>query len=259
MQMPKVTIENYKQVYDYFCDFQQSTKFIKRWYAFTQFAFRPRLHYATGSHKDLDLIRDKDYRHIYAFNHQDNWDGYVFFSVIGTIAPHDVGRIRAMATSACFETPFPKAFRNTGYIPVFLKSHHAQSRKHSKHPERLALVPTATKAAFECFTSVMLNHHQNIFICPEGTYNKGAPNTLLPLRSGTAEIAHRVAQINGPVAITAIGLAYGKKRQRFVNPRGASVYVNRSIFIRPEMTVDEITELLQKRLQSSVERAVELY
>lgn len=259
MKMPEVTIENYKQVYEHFRDFQQSPTFIRRWYKFTSFVFKPRIQFAKGARKDLDLIHDNDYHHIYAFNHRDDWDGYVFFSILNKIVPYDVGKIRAMATSACFETPLPQAFRATGYIPVFLKSYYAKARKHRNHPEHLALIPDTTSAMFDCFTYIMTKHRQKIFICPEGMYNTGAPDTLAPIRNGTAEIARRVAQIDGPVAITTIGLAYGKKRRRFVYPRNTSVYINRSIIVTPDMTVDDITEQIRKRLQSSVEHAVKLY
>ncbi len=259
MKMPELTIENYEKVYEYFRDFKPSQKIARRWFTFTSIVFKSRVQYAEEARKDLDLVREKDYHHIYAFNHQDDWDGYVFFSVIHQIMPQDEGRIRAMATSLCFESPLPQIFRGVGFIPVYLRAYYAKSRKHRNHPERLALVPAATKALLDCCTYIMTDHRQKIIICPEGTYNKGAPDTLLPIRNGAAEIAHRVAKLDGSVAITAIAVAYGKKRHRVVYPRNASAYVNRPIFVEPGMTVDEITELIRKRLQSSVEHAVKLY
>lgn len=259
MNMRDVTIENYEKVYDYFRDFKQSPKFARRWYAFTGIVFKPRIHYAKGARKDLDLIRDNDHHHIYVFNHQDDWDGYVFFSALGKIAPYDVGKIRGMATSQCFESPFPQAFRNTGYIPVFLKAYYAKARRHKSHPERLALIPAASQAMFKCFADIMTMHRQKFFVCPEGMYNTGAPDTILPIRSGTAEIALRVAKADGPVAITAIGVAYGKKRHRVVYPRRASVSVGRPIFVDGNMTTDEITKQIGKHLLSSVKKAVDLY
>ncbi len=263
MKLSEITVENYKEVYKHFGDLQLNQKSIKRWFAFANAFLKPRVQYARGARKDLDLIRDKDYHHLYAFNHRNDWDGYVMYSILHQIAPYDVGNIRALANSISFEArrfrPFARISKSIGFIPAFLKTYYTNGRRHKNHPERLALLPIATEAVFDCFIYVQTEHRQKVLVCPEGMYNKGAPDTLLTIRRGAGEIAQRVAQLDGPAAITPIAFAYGKKNRSVINPRNTSVFVERSIFVTPDMTVDEITEQIRKRLQASVEKAVELY
>jgi 1-acyl-sn-glycerol-3-phosphate acyltransferase len=209
---------------------------------------------------EMDSIRDRDCHHIYILNHRNDWDGYIFLSVFRQIAQYDIGNIRGMVTVLCFENIFmSRIYRGAGLIPVFLKAHLVKSKRHRNHPERLELVPAANESMFNCLTYIQTEHRQKIFIYPEGMFNTGAPDTLLPVRKGAAEIARRVAELDGPVAITTIGVAYGKKKRRIVNPRNTSVFVGRPIFVEPGMTTDEITELIRIRLLSSVKKAVALY
>jgi 1-acyl-sn-glycerol-3-phosphate acyltransferase len=258
--MSDFTIENYEKVYEHFRDYRQNQKFVHGWYSLNNFMLRPRVHYAKGARKDLDLIRDKEYHHIYVFNHQDDWDGYVCVGLLDQVAPYDVGQLRPMVASQNYQGPLLfKAFRGIGGIPVFLRSHYAEAKKHRNHPERLDLVSAATAEALDCLADVMIQHRQKVLIFPEGRFNNGAPDTILPIFKGASIIAHRVAQVDSPVAITSVGLAYGKKRRRFTRPGNASGYVNRSIFVTPDMTIDEITELISKQLLNSVQHAVKLY
>jgi 1-acyl-sn-glycerol-3-phosphate acyltransferase len=259
--MSKIMIENHVDVYEHFREFKpKHKKFIQRWAALTNLIYKARITYAKGARKDLEVIRDKDYPHIYVLNHRGNWDGYIFLSVFYQIARYDLGNIRGLVTVLCFENIFmSRIYRGAGLIPVFLKTHLVKARHHRSHPERLQLVSAANESMFNCLTYIQTKHRQKIFIYPEGTFNKGAPDTLLPVRKGAAEIARRVARADEPVAITTIGVAYSKKNQRIINPRRASVFVGRPIFVEPSMTTEEITDLIRVRLLSSVKKAVTLY
>jgi 1-acyl-sn-glycerol-3-phosphate acyltransferase len=259
MKMPKITIDNHEEIYQYLGDYKQNQKFMRRVYAFYSALFRPRLIYAKGARMDLDLIRDKEYHHIYVANHRVDRDAYMSFEIMHKIMPTDAGKVRLLAHSIGFESIFARLCRNLGVIPAFLKIYYTNSTKHKDHPERLALVPEATQSMLDCLVYVMTQHRQKLFIFPEGIFNPGAPDTLLPIRKGTGIIAHRVAQTGDPVAITPIGIAYNKTKQQFASPFRASLYVERPIFIEPDMTVDEITELIRKRLLTSVQKAVELH
>jgi hypothetical protein len=230
-------------------------------FAITNALLRPRVYYAKGAREDLDLIRDKDYHHVYAFNHLSDWDLGVLRSIIYQIAPYDVGNTRELMNSYVFEELIARPFlwHVTGAIPVFITPYYKYSKKHKKFPERLATIPKATEKLFDCTTYIQTQRRQKIVICPEGGYNHGPPDTLLPIRRGVGEIAHRVAQIDGPVAITTIGFAYSKKAQRLHNPWGTSAYVERTIFVKAGMTPEQIIELTRIHLLSSVQNAVALY
>ncbi len=259
MKIPEIKIENHQKIYEHLRDYKQNPKFMRRWYAFHGNLLNPRVRYAKGARKDLDLIRDKDYHHIYVTNHRGDSDGYILSAILHKVAPTDAGRVRLLTHSMGFESVFARLCRNLGTIPVFLKIYYTTSKRHKNHPERLAFVPEAAESMIDCLVAVMTEHRQKIFILPEGAFNLGAPDTLLPIRKGTAVVAHRVARIDGPVAITPIGIAYGKKKRRFDIPFNASLYVERPIFVESGMTVDEITEQVDATLLSSVKEAVKRY
>ncbi|MCA9328061.1 hypothetical protein KDA14_06030, partial [Candidatus Saccharibacteria bacterium] len=74
MKTSEIMVENYENVYEHFRDYPLNKKGIQRLFAFADFLFKARVNYAKGARKDLDLIRDNDYHHIYIFNHRGNWD-----------------------------------------------------------------------------------------------------------------------------------------------------------------------------------------
>jgi 1-acyl-sn-glycerol-3-phosphate acyltransferase len=265
MSVFRIKAENYEEVYDHFRDVKLNKMILVWWCASMNAIFKPRVNYAEGAREDLDLIKEKDYHHIYAFNHRRNSDGYIVVSICHQIAPQDIGNTRTLATSRIFEEkqyiPIMNIIIGSGCIPVFLKPYYKGSWRHRRHPERLGVLPHATEGLFDFLTHIQTKHRQKIIIFPEGKYNKGsAPDTLLTVRRGVGEIAHRVAQIDGPVAVTTIGITYeGKKNRMIKNPRNTSVYIERSIFVEPEMAPDQITELVRSSLLSSVQNAVALY
>jgi 1-acyl-sn-glycerol-3-phosphate acyltransferase len=263
MKASEITVENYENVYEHFGNLDLNQKAVQRWYALMNWALRPRVQYAAGARADLDQIHDQDYHHIYAFNHRGDWDACEYFSILHQVAPYDVGSVHSLANSFVFEAshlrPFGKMLKDLGLVPVFLKSYYSQDRPHRNHPERLEFLPQATEGLFDLCTSIQTDRRKKLLICPEGMYNKGRTDTILPIQRGIAEIAHRVAAIDGPVAITIIGFAYGKKPRRFVKPFGINAYVGRSIFVDSDMSKDEITKQISDGLLSSVKRAVELY
>ena len=263
MKTSEIMVENYENVYEHFRDYELDKKGIRRLFGLGHFLFKARVNYAKGAREELDLIHDKDYHHIYVFNHRGNWDPCVYFSILRQVAPYDEGAMCLLANSFVYEAvhlrPFGKLLKDFGFFPVFLKSYYANDKPHRDHPERLKLLPPAAEKLFESLVYVQTQRRQKVLVCPEGEYNKGAPDTILTLHKGTAEIARRTAAIDGPVAITTIGFAYGKKRRRFVNPFGTSAYVGRSIFVEAGMTTDEITKRISKQLLASVKKAVRLY
>ena len=259
MKMPEFTIENHKKIYEYLRQYPQNKKLIRYVYSFVSFVLNPRIHYAKGACKDLDKIRDKDCHHIYVVNHRGDNDGFMYWAIVHKIMPSDEGRVRLLTHSMGYESPLARLCRNLGTIPVFLKIYYKNANKHKNHPERLALIPDAAQSMFDCLVCVMTEHRQKLFIFPEGEFNTGARDTILPVRKGTAVVAQRVAQYQQPVAITPIGLAYGKMKHRFDKPFRASIYVNRPIFVAADMTVEEITKQVYDQLENSVKEAVRLY
>lgn len=263
MKGSEITVENHKNVYEYFRDLELNEKAVRRWYAFMNLILKPRVHYAKNARKDLDLIRNQGYHHIYAFNHRGDWDAWEYFSILHQVAPYDVGHVHSLANSFVYEAshmrPFGKLLKTFGFVPVFLKSYYSQDKPHRDYPERLKLLPHATEGLFDLCTYIQTERHKKVLICPEGMYNKGQTDTILPLQRGIAEIAQRVASTDSPVAITMIGFAYGKKPRRYVNPRSTSAYVERSLFIETGMSTDEILEQISSKLLTSVKQAVKLY
>lgn len=267
MKLSDVTVENYKNVYKYFGDYPLNRRMIQRWYAFCNLVFRPRVYVSKQARKDLDLIRDNDYHHIYVFNHRHVYDGYIIYAILHQAARYDIGKIRAMAHSICFEgqqfQPVGRFSRAIGFIPVFLKFYYANDPKHKLHPERLNLIPAANEAMYDCFTYIQTKHRQKVFMCPEGMYNTGAPDSLITVHKGAAEIASRVARIDGPVAITPIGFSYSEKGRtkdrKLFNPLRTSAVVGKSLFIDANMSTEEITEMIRRQLLSTVKKAVDRY
>ena len=263
MKTPNVTVENYAKVYEYFREIELPTTRLRRWYGAMNFLLKPRVRYADDARHDLDRIRDKKYHHIYTFNHRGDWDAYEYFSILHDVAPYDVGNIHALANSFLFEAshlrPLGKLMKDFGLMPVFLRSYYSQDKPHKDHPERLNFIPQATAGLLDLCTYMLLDRHKKLLICPEGEYNKGPVDTILPIQKGTAEIARRVAEIDGPVAITPIGLVYGKKQRRFVQPFRVSAFVERSLFVESGMSNKDITQKLNNLLLSSVKNAAERY
>ena len=101
----------------------------------------------------------------------------------------------------------------------------------------------------------MLRDQENLAIYPEGTHNKQEPSRLGTIRSGIGEIAVRTVALGSPVAITPIGMAYGRGIGKWLNPHHATVIVGNPFVISPYDTVESITESTKNRLQEVVTTA----
>ncbi len=257
MQEPRIALDNYKEVYDYFRDVQLPTGKLKKGYSFLNAIFEPRVSYADDASQDLVQINENEYPHIYAFNHRSNWDSVVIPSILHQIAPQDVGNLRGMTNSKALSL-LRFIAEPMGSIPVFIKGHYRDQ------PELLNMLPDAQNEMFDTFACTETELRQKIYGCPEGEYNKHGPaDSLTTVRRGMAEIACRIAQTKSPVAITPTAFAYGTRNWKYARclkyPFNTSAYVERSILVEPDMSSAQVTELLRTRLLCAVQNAVALY
>jgi len=263
MERPEIAVENYKEVYNYYRQFEQPARVLKLVYAAFNGILHPRVNLADGAQDDLDLIKRETVPHFYIFNHLSRFDYFIFASTLHQIAPDDIGTIRTMGADFNFRWPQHRQLKEgrtlqmgagpitdfTGGIPVF---------RSMEYPD-VDLRPVQEEL-FNCIRDGLATG-QKAAAAPEGKINYDNPATLLRFRSGVAEVIHRTTELlDREAGITPIGFCY--KRDLAVRRnkgKNASVHIGRTLFVPPGMEVPTITERARTDLQHAVTTAHELY
>jgi 1-acyl-sn-glycerol-3-phosphate acyltransferase len=231
MKRPKIAVENYREVYNYFRQYDPQARPLQLAYAALNGIFRPRVTFADRAQDDLVRINETQTPHIYYFNHLTNYDGFVINAALHQIAPDDIGNIRTLAADFNFRQlgplpipiplPVMEAF---GLAPVF---------RHMDYPD-VEDMTAVHDESFNYFRDLLVKG-EKIAGAQEGETNKtDDPTTLLRTRSGLGIIAYRTAELlDRPVAMTPIAMSYGRHRRAMTNPFKTSIYVGRSLFFPP--------------------------
>lgn len=258
MERPEITVENYKQVYDYYRTVEQPGRVLKLAYAALNGILRPRVDLADGAQADLDRIRDESIPHFYIFNHLSKLDYPIFASTLYQISREDIGHIRTMGADFNFRRPhFRPSFQfgmgsvsdYIGAIPVFRSVDYPDTDLRPVQEE-----------LFHCVRDT-LAMGQKAAAAPEGTINRtDDPVKLLKFHSGVAEVIFRTtALLDREAGITPMGFCYKLDPEKRNKARKVSVHVGRSLFVPPGMPVSEITERARADLQHAAIVARELY
>lgn len=251
MKRPKVSIENYDQVYSYFEQYRQPVRTTKLAYAVMDRVFHPTVLLAPGVDQELDDFRQNDTRQFMVFNHLSNKvDQFVAASIVRRIVPEDVGRTRVIAKDSVFNDPrYPRSFAEAmGTIPAFRTVDHGD-----KVPSQL--VQRAATRLGEC-VNYLLTDGQNIASYQEGTNNKGErdPHTIGDIKPGIWHLTHQTVADGTPLALTFIGSSYGWTHDT-LNPRDAISVVGNSVPITEDLSIDDLVAITSEGLQSAVTAA----
>lgn len=258
MKRPQVTLENYKEVYDYYRQYEQPSKALKLAYGAFNSMLHPRVTLAEGAQDDLDRIKEESVPHFYIFNHLSRFDYPIFASTLHQVSPDDIGTIRTMGADFNFRWPgFRPNFQLgggslldlIGAIPVFRSIDYPEADLHPVQEELFNCVRDCLAAGKKAAAA------------PEGKLNKtDDPVTLIRFRSGVAEVISRTTELlDREAAITPYGFCYKKDPAERNKVKNVSVYVGRSLFIPPGMEVPDITEHARAGLQHTAIKAYELY
>lgn len=257
MKRPKVVLENYEQVYDYYEQCQPAILPQKLAYAAISAVLRPRIMYMNGAIDDLDQINSEHLPQIYTFNHLSKFDQLIVGSTLHQIAPDDIGNIRTLGADFNFRwvsiqpnkwLSIPPLIDGMGGIPVYRGINYPDANLRPVH-DRM----------FNCAVNALATG-QKIEASYEGEVNKNDPTRLRKFRSGISHIACRAAELlDRDIAITPLAFSYAPQKRRFTNPFNTSVCIGRSLFVQPGSNPDTITRQAQSYLQYPVTLAHELY
>jgi len=243
---PKISLENKQHVqelYQHYEEYQQPRLTSQlAWRAFDGLC-RPWVGYVDGAEEEINNLRLRKIPQIYAFNHPtDVYDQFVVAATLLKVDPSAAGRTRVLTKDPVIKMLGPVA-DILGGVPAFRKSDNGDGE----------LVDFATATMLNTTANIILDN-QNLVIFPEGTHTKGDPSVIGKVRTGIGEIATRVTAKGGAVAITPIGMSYGRIGT-WPNPRHANVVVGHSFVVDPDATVHSITQDTANRLQKVVTTA----
>lgn len=277
MAKPKVSLENYQEVYDWYEQYRQPQAVTKLAYAALDRMYKPAVHFAPGAQHERDELRSYGTPQIFVFNHLTNTvDQFVASAIAHQVVPEDVGNTRVLAKDEMFHSLKPghkvvnKAARNfvdmMGAVPVFRKKNYSQisgtvdlgqddvSYELQIQHDRV----DAASAAMLASTGNMVAAGQNLAVFAEGSYNKVDPQVVQKLRPGFARTAlHAIAQGRQEVAITPIGMSFGAKLGE-LNPKKAVAVVGPSLFISSSEAEELIMDATAASLQDAVTVANEV-
>ncbi len=276
MAKPKVSLENYQVVYDWYEQYRQPRAVTKLAYAALDRMYKPVVHYAPDALHELSELRRYETPQVFVFNHLTNTvDQFVASAIAHQIVPEDVGNTRVLAKDEMFHSLKPghkfvnKAARNfvdmMGAVPVFRKKNYSKVSGNTGLEEEAAYelqiqheqVDAATSALIAS-TGNMIAAGQNLAVFAEGSYNKADPQVVQKLRPGFARTAlHAIAQGRQEVAITPIGMSFGPKLGE-LNPKKAVAVVGSSLFVSSIEAEDLLMQATARSLQDAVTVANEV-
>jgi hypothetical protein len=246
MKRPRIELRSEEQVAQLYNHYLQDapSRVISNlaWRAFDGI-YRPWIEYCEGAEEELHNLRDNNVSQIFAFNHLTNiHDQFNSAAILMRHDPETAGWTRVLTKDPVIRSlnKIGGIADKLGGIPAFRKKDNGNG----------ALVDFANEKMFDT-VAWMLRDKENLAIYPEGTHNKNDPSRLGTVRSGIGEIATRTVALGAPVAITPIGMAYGRIG-KWHNPLHATAIIGNPFVISPEDTVESVTESTKNRLQHVV-------
>lgn len=265
MKRPKIHIENYQAVYDWYRTYQQPRPIAKLAYAGLNRYFKPVVHLMDGVADELSDLRHSDTPQILVLNHPTNHsDQYVASAVLHQIMPHAVGRTRVLAKNELFRGAKLPFINIMGAIPTFRKKDHMKDAEsylddEERHQHMLTqsnLVDDANEYMMQTVGSIVASG-QSLGVFGEGTHNKTDPYILQKLRPGFARIALYSALEGTSPVITPIAMSYGQTIDS-LNPKKATIVVMPSRSVTTMDSIDNIVDDTRVSLQTALTQAHEI-
>lgn len=250
MKKPEVILENYKQVYDYYEEYQQPKAGARLGHSVMSWMFRPQVEYSQGAKEaSLDLLKDPNKRTIIAINHLSDNDQYVVASMAHREQSFRqmIGNTFVQAKEPLFHHPnkiirplLRRGVDVMGAVPAFRKKDVTEDQEQLRHDATARLLDISVNK---------LQRGMHMAIFPEGTRNKDNPDKVQELRPGVAIVAGRVATAC-EVGIIPVGFTYeGDKR----HPK---MWVGEPI-LDSDFSADTFLPFLRDSLQDAVNNARE--
>ncbi|USN96247.1 MAG: 1-acyl-sn-glycerol-3-phosphate acyltransferase [Candidatus Nomurabacteria bacterium] len=251
MSRPKVTLENYEEVYDWYANYYQPRRATKLAYSVLNRRFNPEVHYEPGALDEFSDFRRSDTPQIFALNHLTNTvDQFVASSFAYQAVPEDVGRTRVMAKDELFRKSYRRFIDLMGAIPTYRMKDHAQMEGGEE------LVRQSNDMLIDT-CGIILASGQNLGVFVEGSHNKVDPAVVQTVRSGFARTAFNALSRGVSTMVTPVGMSFGTSLEN-LDPRQAVLVVGRSIPVTTEHTEDSLIASTATALQTAVDRANEI-
>lgn len=259
MIQPKVRIENYEAVYDWYRQYRQPEQTAKLAYGALHNYYRPDVHISEEVRDIQSDLRRRNTPQILVPNHiTNNRDQYLASATLHELAPHTVGHTRVLAKDELFHWPKLPVIRMMGGIPTFRSKDHIKGTEDEMDPESLEqllaqqreLVNNANEYMIHSTSRIVANG-EGLGVFIEGTHNKVNPTVLQKIRPGFAHIAMRSVLYGTDPVITPIGMSYGQTIET-LNPKQATIVVMPSVPVSKKDTVEGLMNTTRASLQTAV-------
>lgn len=251
MVKPKITLDNYPQVYNYYGSHRPNLYVNKTLHALLGAAIRPQVSFALGTEKEIADLLQTHATIVLASNHVSNFDPPVIASMAqreDAMRPMR-GQTSVLAKRSLFKQPLRPVIDQLYAIPTFRSGD-------AKHPDgtvdetRTALQRAASQEVQDMSVR-LLDSGVHMAIFPEGTRNKGDPTRVQQLKRGLGDIVCRVS-LKTALAIVPMGIHYASENlSASLTP---AVYVGAPIE-GPFTDAQHVTERMQHELQTAVDMA----
>lgn len=245
MEKAEVTLENERDVYDYYLAHQQNRVLSKAAYAALSLRYRPRVSYADGARELIRARVNAGGNFIVAVNHLTDKDQYILAATAwrSRLRPI-IGRTRVLAKDELFIDPAMRPKIDLmGGIPVFRSKNHG-----------MRAVADAGRRMMEV-SAERLRRGDSLAIFPEGTCNTVDPARVQHVNSGIGHIAWRATKLGTTPALLHLGISYGDAPQTV---QSARVHIGQPILDLPAKPMD-IAKFVAENLQAVVDEARRRY
>lgn len=252
MSRPKVTLENYEAVYDFYRDYEPKPNLARVGHAAMSLAFKPQFEIADGAQEAITDLLDNETRLMITVNHLLDTDQYAVASMahlVPWMRPL-IGNTNIPTKQSLSKNPFlRRAIDIMGSVPVYRGSDVYVNGNDSERVRGQRFM--ATQLYYDTMAyKIDTGKHMASF--PEGTRNDTHPRTLLPIKAGLGEIMMRTNP-RIQLALLPIGLWYGEDGD--CNVRHPSMYISAPI-VQEFSSIEMITEIVGNELQLSVDAAI---
>lgn len=249
MKRPEVTLENYQNLYQYYQQTEQSSKWLQCVHSILARIYNPKVEWDEDSREAISKRLAAGSRFIIASNHLVIADQFPIAAALRqeeSLRPI-IGNTFVPAKAPYYQQWYTKSLRpaldKLGAIPVFRSSEADKGRALQAEATRLFIATAAGK--------IIAGNH--MFIFPEGTRNRENPTEIGRIHKGIGRIAC-TASAETPVSVLPMGLWYGDADSRqWLSP---TLYIGEP-FDGPFEYPTEVTEPLREKLSECVASAIE--
>lgn len=248
MSRPKVSVENYKAVYDFYKEHRPGRASAWMLNHALGIAFAPRVRYARGADDAIAQIFKEGGSIVIASNHVKGVDPCVIASLSAREEPFAglLGNAFIPSKSPIQQVPVVRHLVDgLGAIPVFrekdLKDGDDEEARRKLRSATLGLVSTCV---------AKLNAGESMGVFPEGERNRTDPTKVQPLQTGIGIMVCRVTEVPQPPLVP-IGIRYDEGAGGIRQP---VVFVGHPS-VEPFNSRREVSQWLPEQMQVSLDAA----